>query len=584
MVSGARVMIWANWRRGPNLAVPSPHDGDAGVRWWYDRIAELAQGWAAAGITDVLFPQPLKTNAGAYPGADGYGVFDDYDIGSKNTLQFGGLPTRFGTAEQLRRAIAVCHANGLAVHVDHVMHQRIGGQLGTYRYAGADGITDNGRFPKHPGCFRGDPPRVTQDPVPDPPDDFSFGDELCPINAVPAGYVRDGLIEAGDWLFRTLGIQGARLDDMKGMAIPFVHDFITSKAMRDKFFFGEYASGNRDDTDWWVGQEGDLPSAIDFDFHYNMVQPMCNDAGSGGFSMGDLAGRGMIATMPMKAVPFVESMDSDTNGFATVVFNKLLGYALMLGGEGLPMIYARDYLSDPDCYGLGDAIDTLVWCNRMLASGGTVPRLRDDRLYVFERTGEPGLIVALNNDVWNPAWATVTIQTGHGPGTILHDYTGHNPQDCRVGEDGRATFGIPPGIDGRGYGFWAPAGLGTAVPVASGPTTQTFFGAEDLDTPPVANGTIAAGRIWCAGHTPIDALLTATGALDGGTVMVRIIGPDGAAIGTSPAHGGDGAVELHAETAAPGWHELAVEGHDLPRTGTPFELAVSYHAPQRFAA
>lgn len=166
--------------------------------------------------------------------------------------------------------------------------------------------------------------------MPSPPDDYAFGDQLCPVNAHPYHYVWDGLIAASDWLFRTSDADGARLDDMKGMNVGFMKSYMNSGAMKKKWFFGEYASGNRNDTNWWVDQVRGRASALDFDFHYNMVMPMCMDAGSGNFFMGHLAGRGMIGNNPMKAVPFVESMDSDTNGFATVIFNKTLGYAFCL--------------------------------------------------------------------------------------------------------------------------------------------------------------------------------------------------------------------------------------------------------------
>jgi alpha-amylase len=56
----------------------------------------------------------LKAAAGASNLADGYGPFDDYDLGSKN--QKGSIPTRFGTREQLQRCVAVMRANGLDRH------------------------------------------------------------------------------------------------------------------------------------------------------------------------------------------------------------------------------------------------------------------------------------------------------------------------------------------------------------------------------------------------------------------------------------------------------------------------------------
>jgi hypothetical protein len=60
------------------------------------------------------------------------------------------------------------HACGLDVYADVVLHQYYGGNNGTYKYLGADGKTQNGRFPKLPPCFVGPPPRVPVDPVANP--------------------------------------------------------------------------------------------------------------------------------------------------------------------------------------------------------------------------------------------------------------------------------------------------------------------------------------------------------------------------------------------------------------------------------
>ncbi len=562
-----RVMMWLNYRRAPNVSVPSPFDGDASIPSWYDKTASMAHGLAAIGITDVLFPQPCKTNAGQFKGADGYGKWDDYDMGSKNTAQFGGTPTRFGSAEKLRRAIAICRANGLDVHIDHVMHQLNGGRGGVYRYLGADGKTLNGRFPKDPPCFRGAPPRVPEDPVPAPRDDFAFGDELCPVNAQPKGYVWNGLLAASDWLFRTLGIQGARLDDMKGMAVEFMKAFANHGAMKGKFLFGEFASGNRNDTEWWVNQVGGTMSAFDFDFHYNMVQPMCNGAGSGTFNMGSLAGRGMIGIDPMHAVPFVESMDSDTNGFATIVDNKELGYALLLTSEGLPVIYVRDFLAEPDCYGLHVPIANLSWIHQNLANGSTVARYGDAKVFVFERIGAPGLVVGLNNDVWNPAWHTVTVQTSFGPNVQLHDYTGHNGQDAWTDGNGRVTFGIPPGANGRGYGCWSRIGLSQPIQRPTYSCEQIFFGAADLDIPPISAAPTGVGRIWCAKGTAIVTRLIVH--TRGVKATLTIMGPDHIPL-PFPSH----------TVKVTGWHTIAIEG--IMPTGivsSDFELTVQYTAP-----
>ena len=581
MISGARVCMWLNYRQSGNgqntIAVPAPVDAATpDAPWWYDRICQLAPELAAIGITDVLFPNPVIGQGAPGSGDDGYNPFDDYDIGGK------GTPTRFGAREQFQRAVAVCHANGLNVLLDHVMHQRMGGANGVYRYRSATGAS-NGRFAKDPPCFRGAPPRVPEDPVPDVPDDYAFGDELCPVNGQPPRYVWNGLLDAADWLFRGSGADGGRLDDMKGIAIAFMNAFFAAPFAQGKFWFGEYASGNRDDTDWWVGQVGERASATDFDFHYNMVQPMCMNAGAGNWQMAWMTGRGMIGSNPLKAVPFVESMDSDTDGFATIVFNKLLGYALMLGGEGLPIVYIKDYLADPGCYGLKPWIDNLVWVHQMLANGPTDVVHADAKSYVFRRTGEPGLLVALNNDVWNPGWTTVRVWSGFSPGTVLHDYTGKNGQDCAVDEQGYVTFGIPPAANGMGFGCWAPNWLGGSIAVKPRATTQTIFGAPDLDVPAATNGRITVSpRFYIAKGSPIGIAFSAktAGWSEASSVTVQLIGPSGAPAGGTAQGVSGPATVAHSAAAETGWHTLVLTGAGLPAAGSSFEASVTYSAPQ----
>lgn len=577
MIPGARVMLWMNYRQNRNgegtLAVPCPADAATpDAPWWYDRIAALAPAIAAAGFTEVLFPNPVIGEGAPGPGDDGYNPFDDYDIGSK------GTPTRFGTGEQLRRAVAICHANGLGVLLDHVMHQRMGGRYGSYEYASATGRT-NGRFGKTPDCFRWNGQYgVPADPVPDPPDDFAFGDELCPVNAKPERVVWNGLLGAAAWLFTTTDADGARLDDMKGINAGFMNAFLDAPFARGRFWFGEYDDGNPDSLDWWIGQVNGRASAEDFAFQENRVHPMCMKAGGGDWRM-DWMGSALIARNPMKSVTFVSTMDSETDGWATVVNNKMLGYALMLGSEGLPMVYCKDYLADPPdraCYGLGEKIANLVWCHQALANGGTELVHADAKSYVFRRTGAPGLLVALSNDIWNPSWTTVTVRAGFAPGTVLHDYTGKNGQDCRVQQDGSVTFGIPPAADGEGYGMWAPAGLGGPLPRTSRATTQTLYGAADLDIGPAVNGELRVPcRLFVAKHSAIaiEASADRAGWQAGASLLFQLAGPSGATVLRT-----SGSAE--AQAAETGWHTLTLSGANLPAGGSAWQAAITYTAPK----
>ena len=134
------VLLQGFYKLPPNKAVPSPADGKPGVPWWWDHLAAQAKSLSLAGFTAVWLPPVLKSASGANPGADGYGPFDDYDIGSKK--QKGSIATRFGAREDLQRCAAILRANGLDIYLDMVEHHRAGDgahapEAFVFRYLGA---------------------------------------------------------------------------------------------------------------------------------------------------------------------------------------------------------------------------------------------------------------------------------------------------------------------------------------------------------------------------------------------------------------------------------------------------------------
>ena len=499
MVYGSRLILWCNYRQSGNgapttIAVPSPDDADTpDVPYWYDWISMHANHFAKMGVTDILGPCPLEPS-GLGPGDDGYNPENDYGINV----------TRFGNREKFLRCVAICHANGMNYLIDHVMHQRMGGSNGTYVYEGSKrGVP--GRFGKTPDCFRWNGSYgVPEDPVIVPQDDFPFGDELCPVNAKPAGYVWNGLLDAAEWIFAQSGADGARLDDMKGMALSFEQAFLNAPWAQGKFFFGEYDDGNVQNLAWWVGAVEQKCSAEDFGFQENQAYPMCMRAGAGDWDMRWMGGA-LCDINPMKAVTFVSSMDSETNGWQTIIENKTLAFALMCGKEGLPMFYIKDWLAEPQGYGLAPPMENLAWCVRCLMNGPTVVLYADQKVMVFQRTGYPGTIVALCNDIWNPDWTTVTCYPKLPVGTVLKDYSGKNAQDCQVQPGGSLTFGIPPAANGQGYGVWSLPGMEQEIGLTPRHTVQTMYGADDLKDCPALNGSpVTLPRIWCGEGTALD--------------------------------------------------------------------------------
>ena len=561
---------------GGRITVAAPSDPETpNAPWWYDWIATQAHALRQAGFTAILYPPVCKTSAGCAPGADGYGVYDQYDIGSK--AQMGSVATRFGNREQLQRSIAVAHACGLDVYIDVVMHQLSGGSNGVYQYQGANHEPGNGRFSKQPGCFRGKPPRRPQDPVPSPRDDNPFGDELVYLNCQPAGYTENGMIAYGDWLTRSLDVQGYRVDDTKGTAVSFLHRWMTSGPMAQGYCVSEYFDGNPNGLAWWTRQSGmnGRSAVFDFTLHF-ALQAMCDDPG---YNMLRLDGAGYAARDPLNAATFVDNPDTDLSPGQPIISNKLLAYAFILTTEGYPYVYHKDYAEEPGCYGLKKYINTLVWIHEHLANGPTTTRWNDDKTIVLERLSAPGLLTAISTDVWNRR--AITCQTAFGSNVHLHDYTGRH-DDIWTDGQGRTTFTIPSNAFGGGQSYlcFSRAGLDRANQVHERATTQTFFGASDLDVPPApANDTVTTGRIWCATGKPIKINVHGLPVLgSSSSLTVTIFDPDGV---PADAHifGGQSAAIFQTTPKETGWHTLQVAGSGFAAP-VPYELEVSYTASQ----
>lgn len=576
------VLLHANYRlmgaNGQKIVVPAPIDKDTPhAPWWWDHLANQAADFRRCGFSAVLLPPVCKSSAGAAPDADGYGLYDNYDIGSKN--QVYNIPTRYGDHERLRRMIGVMHACGLDVYADIVMHQYDGGNNSVYSYLGADGKTLNGRFPKHQSCFVGAPPRVPVDPVANPEGNFGFGDMASYLNSTPKNYMLDGAIDATDWLTRTLDIEGYRIDDVKGMAMHAVSSVLNSKSMTGRFAVGEYFDGNAGSLNWWVWNSGmgGRCKVFDFTLHWT-IQAMCNN--SSGWWMGGLQGAGYIAVDPANAVTFVDNPDTDLSPGENVIWNKLLGYALILTAEGYPAVYYKDYSTDSGCYGLKPFIDNLVWIHENLAFGTTLTRWGNDpQVYVFERQGHPGLLVGLNNDQNNRY--TRTVQTSFGANVQLHDYSGHHG-DVWTNGQGMATFTLPPNDNGKGYVCFSRTGYGQSFSLQRRTTTQTFFGAADLDTNPAHNQQQQAGRVWCQQGTELELKFApdTTGWTATSQIALAVLDSDAKVLANLTHSEQAKSSSLKAVAGKSGWHTLRLSGQALPAAGSAYEITVTYTGTQ----
>jgi alpha-amylase len=564
---------------GKISGVPSPLDGDQSIPFWWDHLASQAHAFRTAGFSAIWLPPPLKGKSGDL--SSGYDPFDDYDPGSKD--QKGTIPTRYGSREQLCRCVAVMRSNGIDVYVDMVENHRDGddGHF-NFKYLGASGTEMNGRFNKGPGDFH---PHVPEDPGVFS-DAFAFGRDLAPINGIPKDHCAGGLIDAADWLTRALGVQGYRLDDMKGVSTVFLIRLLNHGAMKNKFAFGEFADGNLSLVRSWTEAVQHRASAIDFPLHF-MLKDMCNNPD--GFDMSQLDHAGLAGADPQGAVTFVENHDTDRGGFGgPIVRNKLLAYAYVLTSEGYPAVFYRDYSKDKNCFGLNDSIDRLIWIHEKLAAGETTQRWKDNGLFVYERLGGRHLLVGLNKD--SKGDRTVKVQSAFPPHTRLEDYAGHSDT---VSTDGQknVTITIPRNNNGTGFVCYSVSGL---IPgpfdVKSVAVSQDYEGAEDLDIKPaIENERILVCRVFAKANTQITARLTidSTHWLASTTAELSIEQPAGNIVGsgtldlaalTNP--------ELHVSAKATDFYSFFVHALNTPplNKAPKYKLNITYTAPQTLPA
>ena len=555
---------WARFfdAKGNRVTVPAPST-DRGATWLWDLLAGQARELAAVGFDRILLPPVSKAQGGAGSGCDGYGLYDPRDLGTK--AQQGSTPTRYGNADQLRRLVAVAHANGLSIDLDVVLHQLIGGTGGYYRYLGADGKTLNGRGAMQPGCFRRQPGAGTQpeDDVPVPRDDTAFGDEKVYQHANPPGYTVGDALDYGDWLFRTTGADGGRIDDVKGLWAPFVRELLDHGAMAGRDFCAEYFDGDPGKLHAWATQPpvGSRCLVADFPLHF-ALETACN-----GLNARALDGAGYAAWNQALACTFVDNPDTDTSNGQRVVVSKMLGYAYVLTAASRQvLIYGKDYFASsiwPGAYGLKPLIDNLVYINRTFAYGAQTTRWLDDTVIVIERDGQggaigtgPGLLTAINFDTYNRR--QITCATSFGANAQLHDYTGRHADIWTDGR-GNATFTIPANAytGGQSYLCFSRAGADKPVQVRGRRTTQVFFGAADLDVGPATSTARAIARLYVEGGSTVDFKCS-------GGVAAQLLE------GEAPVAGN--------KARAAGWYALSVQA--LGAGEVNFEVSATYHAPK----
>lgn len=435
------------------------------VEKWWNHVKAKVPVLANVGFTGLWLPPAVKADNRL---GMGYDPFDFFDLGEFN--QRGGVPTGFGTREELVDLIGTCHDHGMQVYADVVFNHCSGGDEEPNPDTGIPYYTKftpgSGKFPRDYSCFN--------------PSRFESWDGYARFGGFPDLCHRHPdvyrwLLENARYLIEDIGFDGFRFDMVKGYGAWIItalleYRYQPKDGRRNApetgdwkfwrpFGFGESWSGDREIREWIdsVNSWSDNPvSAFDFPLRYRL-KDLCDGFG---YSLKQLIQPGVLSSdRPFRAVTFVDNHDLRDNQNPPIIQDKMLAYAYILTHPGYPCVFWQDYF----VYGLAlpgqpSGIDALVAVHETCAGGQAITRYISDDLYIMERAGmqkQPGLIFVLNmRDCWHGAW----IDTNHSDSFFRPvAWRGNSSMDAplpsRSAHDARAQFWAPP----RGYAVYVPS-------------------------------------------------------------------------------------------------------------------------------
>lgn len=457
----------------------------SGGKLW-EQLARDASHLREIGITAVWIPPAYK---GGGPDDVGYGTYDLYDFGEFD--QKGTIATKYGTREQLERAVKSLHDNGIEVVLDTVLNHKMNGDA-TERFMAvpvdsADRMRETGdpreieaytRF-DFPG--RGDKyspfkwnwrhfAGVDYDNLTQSTDifrilgpgkgwsqgvdkengnyDFLMGNDLDLNNPE----VTDELVRWGVWAIDSFGFDGFRRDAVKHMDYPFVRMFLDKMREHaiDRFYaVSEYWSPDLETLRDYIRNTGGVTDLFDVPLHFNFFR-----AGEEGekFDMRTILDGSLVEADPGHAVTFVDNHDSQPGSELSSNVQdwfKPIAYALiLLMKEGYPVLFYGDYYSED---GVGTyhrrILDTLLWLRKNYAYG--------DQTLIFDHPSTVALI--RHGDREHPDSGLVLLMTNGECGTkeidlgkehaseTWREATGSISDTITLDDSGKATFRVEAG-------------------------------------------------------------------------------------------------------------------------------------------
>jgi alpha-amylase len=463
------------------------HIAPDGMLW--AQLAERAQELAARGVTGVWIPP-------AYKGADGandvgYAVYDLFDLGEFE--QKGSTRTKYGTKDELLRAVKALRERKIRVYADIVFNQRCGAdetedvearkvdmndrrqvedQTVTikawtkYTFPGrGDRYSDLKLSAEHFIACDADANNSGENAIylfkgKTFSGDVSFEqgnfDYLmgCDVD-VYNERMREDMFAFGRWFVDTTNVDGFRLDALKHIPATFFKDWLnhlrTHFAGREMFAVGEYWTADLEELKAYLDKTEGTMRLFDVPLHYKFVE-----AGKTGqdFDLTTILDGALVSDNPLIAVTFVDNHDtqpgSSLESWVEPWFKPLAYALIMLRRDGYPCLFHADYYGFP-----GDSKQGELASHRVLLDAFLDARAKynygDQHDYLdhsscigWLRTGDqehPGAMVVLMS---NGDAGVKRIETTK-PNATFKDCTGHDQEDITTDENGAAEFRCPAG-------------------------------------------------------------------------------------------------------------------------------------------
>ncbi|GBE88371.1 glycoside hydrolase family 13 protein [Sparassis crispa] len=459
------------------------------MSWWKHFESEIP-GLADIGVTQVWLPPPHKA---MHKHGQGYDAYDLWDLGE--FYQKGTVPTRWGTKDELVQAVATANAHKIDVLIDAVLNHKLGGdRCETFNAVPVDpqnrlkeltpareiegwtAFDFTGRGGKYSklkwthehftgldwdhrrrlkGVYRivSNKHKGWSQNVDNELGNYDYLLGMDIDHRHPE--VRKDLFDWGNWVLKTTGASGFRLDAIKHMDRCFLLDFL--KHVRhctgrpNLFAVAEYWSGDVNLIKPYIRAFEGVVTFFDVPLHYNFHEASKTGAR---YDLGTIFDNTVVKLRPGDAITFVDNHEyqvgQSLESWVGSSF-KLQAYALiLLWGEGHPCIFYGDLYPNEECYDevVAQGLRRLIEARKKFAYGTKMDYFHDRNCVGFVRMGDSmhrGCAVLVSNSHHSHGAHTIRMNVGTGNGGSSFGSFMDRSRRVQISPDGWGLFTCIPG-------------------------------------------------------------------------------------------------------------------------------------------